>query len=170
MEKEEACNSYMDIINIWYNRIVVSQKCHYLASARFEKYNYYLGIPTTILSVAVGTVIIASSSKHIYSIIAFIFGIGGILAGILSSLQTFLKFNERSEKHKIYGVKYGIIGRRLEILVNTPDITYQIIDNIKLELDALANDAPKLPLDILSKVKKTTKDYEKIFGPIVDNI
>lgn len=146
-----------DLIDVWLNRVNLIQTCHYKASYRCDKFNYLLGIPSIILSMIVGTVIITNSTGKVYSIITIAFGIGGILVSVLTSLQTFLQFNERAEKHRIFAAKYASIGRDFEFLKSNQNYSDDEIKKIEIEINALAIDAPKIPHDILHKVSNSNK-------------
>ncbi|AXS39746.1 SLATT domain-containing protein [Breoghania sp. L-A4] len=85
-------------------------------AARLKRMHYFLGIPAIIISTIVGsTAFISASEGQITSryIILLIAGVS-MVAAILSSLMTFLGYNERAEKHRITGGLYSNIRRRLE--------------------------------------------------------
>lgn len=168
MQIEHECKE--NLIDVWYERAAACQKCHYLASARYTKLHYYIGIPLIILAASIGTTSFINI-KEMQVSISLIIGIGSMCIAVFSGLQTFLGLNEKSEKHQLYGARYGSIGRKLEVLRNYPErCTFDQVEGIKLDLDKLALEAPKIPLDILAKVKRTYKNYEVSFGPIIDKV
>ena len=140
-----------DLAKIWYKRAEACHKCHFLAAHRYSRYNYFVGIPTIRFTTVVGTSVFASLSSDSRSITATVaVGFTSIMAAILSSLQTFLGFAEKSDRHRDAGVKYGIVGRRLELILNENALPEgDIALNLKKELDDLAAASPKIPLDIL---------------------
>src|SRR5262249_43142640 len=73
----------------------------------------------------------------------------GILAAILTSLNTFLGLSERTEKHRSAGVQYKIVIRELErILSAHPDNssgTDHLPAEIQKRLDDLEESAPVVP-------------------------
>ena len=75
-----------------------SGKAHFNAGDRWDRYHYWLGIPSVILSALAG----AAFFKN-YGDIA---GIMSAVVAILTSLMTFLKPSERAVAHKGSGDQY----------------------------------------------------------------
>lgn len=140
-----------DLLGVWYRRAEACHKSHFLASHRYSRYNYLIGVPTILLTTAVGTSIFASLSVTTRSVEATVAtGFVSMAAAILSSLQTFLGFAERADRHRDAGVKYGTVGRNMELLINEDVMpTGPEAARLKRELDDLAASSPKIPLDIL---------------------
>ena len=140
-----------NLMETWYKRAEACHKCHFLASHRYSKYNHMIGIPTILFTTIVGTTVFASLSTESRLVIAtVVIGSVSMVAAILSSLQTFLGFSERADRHRDAGVKYGATGRKMELLLNEnslPDGPGAAA--LKKELDDLAASSPKIPLDIL---------------------
>jgi hypothetical protein len=140
-----------NLLETWYKRAEACHKCHFLASHRYSKYNYMIGIPTIVVTTVVGTSVFASLSTESRAVVATLaIGFVSIMAAILSSLQTFLGFPERADRHRDAGVKYGTIGRKMELLINENAMPNGAeAAALKKELDDLAAASPKIPLDIL---------------------
>jgi len=102
------------LLNDWYYRVRESQFSHYGAARYYGKFHYYIGIPAVILSGIVGTSVFASLGKQADPTYTIIIGLVSVLITVLSSLQTFLRFSERAEKHRIAGARYGAIRREIE--------------------------------------------------------
>ena len=66
------------------------------------------------------------------------------------SLQTFLDFAGRAERHRIVGVKYKV--REIEQKVSSPALDSEgpdaCLDDLRRQLDALEEDAPVLPATV----------------------
>lgn len=75
-----------------------SGKAHFNAADRWERYHYWLGVPSVVLSALAG----AAFFKN-YGDIA---GIMSAIVAILASLMTFLKPSERASAHKGSGDQY----------------------------------------------------------------
>ncbi len=91
-----------------------AMKSYYNASARYENYNRIVGSFVIALSAIVGTSIfvsIAKSPELKYKVLA---GLLAIAATVLSSLQTFLKFDERSQNFRIFGNKFRAIKVKVQ--------------------------------------------------------
>lgn len=161
-----------NLLETWYKRAEACHKCHFLASHRYSRYNYWIGIPTIMFTTVVGTSIFASLSMDSRSVTAtIVIGFVSIMAAILSSLQTFLGFPERADRHRDAGIKYGTIGRKMELLLNEnemPDGPDAVA--LKKELDDLGAASPKIPLDILKSFGTLYSDSSLDFDMTKDAI
>lgn len=140
-----------EVLNDWYQRAKTIQVAHYLSAAYFGKRKYWLGVPAVLLSTLVGTTVFASLQEKPEIWLQIIVGLASVAAAILTSLQTFLGYTERAEKHRIAGAKYGAIGRELEILRTLPDVSLEDVHDIRQRLDSLAEESPNNPLSIYNK-------------------
>ena len=76
-------------------------------------------------------------------------GLASVAAAWLASLQTFLGYSERAEKHRIAGAKYGALGRELEqIRASDTTLTFDEISAVRKRLNDLAVESPNNPLPI----------------------
>lgn len=158
-----------DILSVWYKRVECSQKCHYLASHRFDRYNYYLGVPTILITALVGTSVFASLQTSYSKSSVILVGLVSVLGAVLSSLQTFLSFNERAERHRSAGARFGALGRKLELLLSEKvEFSHEEAMSLKEEIDRLGADSPKIPPDILRHFHETHPDEIGAYGPIID--
>jgi hypothetical protein len=68
---------------------------------------------------------------------------------MLASLQTFMGYAERAEKHRIAGARYGALGRELEQMLESNAVYDPLtISEIRRRIDDLALEAPNNPLKI----------------------
>jgi hypothetical protein len=93
-----------------------SARAHYKAVDISTWRNNALGIPAILASTIVGTSIFATlnTSPDIRWRIAA--GLVALLAASLSALQTFFRYAERAERHRIAAAKYGDLRRRCDLL------------------------------------------------------
>jgi hypothetical protein len=79
-----------------------------------------------------------------------------ILAAILAAIQTFLRLQERSEKHKVAGVRYGSFKREIEQMSVFPpqgvDELRQFIDGLRIRWDKLVEESPTIPKGVWNRV------------------
>lgn len=75
-----------------------SGKAHFNASERWARYNYWLGIPSVILSGVAGTAFLKDHGEVAAAI--------SVVVTLLTSLITFLKPSERAAAHKSSGDQY----------------------------------------------------------------
>lgn len=134
-----------EVIDEWYRRVSVTQRAHYLSANYYSRRRYWLGVPAVALATVVGTSVLASlaTSHQIWVQVAL--GLGSVAAAVLTSLQTFLGYAERAEKHRIAGAKYGALGRDLEILRVCSVLAEERIVGIRERLDDLAIESPDNP-------------------------
>jgi hypothetical protein len=157
------------LITDWFRRVRESQRVHYECGNRYSRLNYLLGIPTIVLSTAVGTAVFASLNKQASGNDKVILGLISIAAAVLASLQTFLSFAERANRHRITGAKYGAIRRTLEKLktVHPHDevVLRRELDAIQKAMDDLAESAPHVPTRLKQRIDNELKsrDHRRVF-------
>ncbi|HUA92048.1 MAG TPA: SLATT domain-containing protein [Terracidiphilus sp.] len=165
----EISAEVMVLITDWFRRVRESQRVHYECGNYFSRLNLLLGVPTIILTAGVGTAVFASLDKQSTGSLKLALGLISIAAAVLSSLQTFLSFAERANRHRITGAKYGAIRRTLEEFKTMPpgDQTElrSALDAIKKAMDDLAENAPHVPTPIKNRVDRELKsrDHKRVF-------
>ncbi|MGJ3247656.1 MAG: SLATT domain-containing protein [Elainellaceae cyanobacterium] len=155
-----------ELLRDWYRRLRFAQFVHYEAAKMFERLNYWLGIPIVVLSTFVGTSVFANIGKLIDTRVQISIGLISVSAATLASLQTFLKFSERAERHRIAASKYGALRREVEeILATADDLTQETITPLRQKIDRLAEEAPHVPDKIWAKRKNVLKeDRDNLVG------
>lgn len=152
------------LVTDWFRRARESQFIHYECGVFFSRLNYLLGIPAMILSTAVGTAVFASLEKDVSGNMRIVVGLVSITAAVLASLQTFLKFSERADRHRSTGSGYGAIRRSLEYLKTFPpaeeEALKRAVEDIKKQMDALAKEAPEVPSRMKKKLDDEIKNRE----------
>lgn len=91
-------------------------RAHHISASAYSRYNLYLGVPVILLSTLVGTAIFAALQNNPDQALKILTGITSVLAALLSALQTFLGFNEKSSLHKTAAIKYAALGREFSLL------------------------------------------------------
>jgi hypothetical protein len=159
------------LLTDWFRRARESQRTHYECGTRFSRFNYFLGIPTIVLSTAVGTAVFASVQKEAVSTeIKIVIGLVSILAAVLASLQTFLGFAQRADRHRIAGAGYGAVRRSLEVLKSFPPTDpaelKRIVGEIQKQMNSLAESAPEVPAALKMKIDRELKSraHKRIFN------
>ena len=153
----------------WFRRVRESQHIHYACGNYFSRLHSYLGIPTIVLTSAVGTAVFASLDKEGIGDFKILVGMVSILAAVLASLQTFLGYAERAEKHRLTGAGYAAIRRQLEMLKAFPPSNVEGLERalkeVKNGMDALASSSPEVPHRIRDKAYRElkSKEHDRIF-------
>src|SRR5436190_5573570 len=150
------------ILDDWYQRVAVTQRAHYLSADHFGTRKYWLGIPAVVLSTLVGTAVFATVQKQPELWLQITVGLASVAAALLASLQTFLGYSERAEKHRIAGAKYGALGRELEQLrASSITPTPEAISEVRKRLDDLAMESPNNPLPIYRKAGSSSLEPKR---------
>ncbi len=150
----------------WYQRIRFVQFCHYEAAKLYDRLNYALGIPVIGLSTLVGSSVFSQMGQSIEHWFQVGIGLTSFLAAVLASLQTFFKFSEKSERHRIAAAKYGALRREIEeILATHPQPDREVVNTLRQKLDRLADEAPPIPDRIWSRRQQVlTEDKQRSVG------
>jgi len=150
------------LISTWSRRVRESQRAHYAAASQYSALNYWLGIPTVILSSAVGTGIFATLEKNVDVRVRIGIGLVSVLSATLAGLQTFLRFAERAEKHRIMAGHYAMVRREIEQLLVLPPTGGEelrtALDSLRSRIDALAEEAPRIPRRSWNQVERMARE------------
>ncbi|HEV2451689.1 MAG TPA: SLATT domain-containing protein [Streptosporangiaceae bacterium] len=157
-----APESTEQLLDDWYRRARESQFAHYEAARPLARANYELGVPVVALSAVVATSVFATfqaAASPVYRIT-----VGLITAGIavLSALQTFLRFDERAEKHRAAGGQYGALRRELEqARAGGPPYDAQVITTVRQKFDSISDQAPEITRRVWTRTETllTNRDH-----------
>ena len=147
--------SSRELLEIWYRRLRESQFCHYESAKALERMNCWLGIPSVILSTVIGTSIFATLNESVNIRVQILLGLVSVVAAVLTGLQTFLRFSERSEKHRAVAARYGALRREIEeITLGEDRIPRELIAPLRESMDRLAEEAPNVSEGVWKKTKR----------------
>jgi hypothetical protein len=152
-----SMSAQRDLLKTWYDRSAGNQYLHYVAADHYRKATYLLGVPVIVLSAAVGTSVFASLQQQPTLWVQVSIGLASVVAAVLASLQTFLRYGERSELHRLAGAKYGAVGREIEHFLSRSDILADDqISELRKRIDALGLDSPNVPRFLIAKARHWT--------------
>lgn len=161
-EKFNTLSGTIQLLKDWYVRIRIAQKGHYQDASQLKRRNRLLGIPVVILTTIVGAGVFASIEKDpsIYAQLAT--GLLSLLAATLASLQTFLNYAEKSEKHlnaarKLSGLKKEI-EETLIIQMDDKERIMEFVPYVRKIWEEITNEAP------LISEKNFKTNFEKLRG------
>jgi hypothetical protein len=151
------------LIRRWRFRAHRVQLAHYESARKFGRLHLWLGFPAIALSTIVGTTVFASLAKSAEQVgrpwLQISVGLLSVLSAVLVGLQTFLRYSELAEKHRVAGARFANLKHDLELLATMPPA-----DNEKLR-DALTaveqrwaklrEESPNLPGKIWSRIEQT---------------
>lgn len=151
-------NEQRHVLKEWQDNFQRFLSGHYEAATRCERLNLWFGIPVVVLSALVGTSIFSAlgwdSAPPSAKILV---GCVSLLVAVLAALQTFLKYSERSEKHRTAGASFAAFHKEVDqmlVLPPTDDEGLEIaMTSLRSRWDKLAKESPTIPPAIYKKVK-----------------
>jgi len=150
----------------WSERASCYRWLHGRCEKKYQRSYYSFSIPVIILSTLTGAANVGMDSfvaEENKSIASAIVGGVNILAGIVSTLQNFLKVAELMEAHRIAGVSWGKLQRNISIeLALDPSRRVLQSDFLKLsraEYDRLIEAGPLIDDSIIYQFNKKFKNY-----------
>jgi hypothetical protein len=162
----------------WADKAMCYRWLHSRAHEWFSFMNGLYTIPVIVLSTLTGTANFAQTRVPVdyQNYYAMVVGGLNIIAGIISTVQQFLKITQLSEAHRVSGIAWDKFYRNIKIeLAKHPDERIHVNHMIKMskeEFDRLMETSPSIPDYVVAEFKKTfkhvldTEDIKKmIFQP-----
>lgn len=153
----EENRKQMDIIDDWLFRLNRMQSAHYEVAMYYRKLHMYLGVPTIIVTTIVGSAIFLeySETQTLSALMQAIVVFLSLSAPVLTSLQTFLNFNERAEKHRSAGANHAELRVQLEVFSRNPgnrDMIWEYLGQLNEKWMSQNKSSPDIPLRIFRRV------------------
>ena len=156
-----------ELLAEWSEKASCYRWLHGRCEKSYRKWYYCFSIPVIILSTLTGAANVGMDSfvpAENKSIASAIVGGVNIFAGIISTLQNFLKVAELMEAHRIAGVSWGKLQRNIAIeLALDPSRRVLQGDFLKLsraEYDRLIEAGPIIDDNIINQFNSKFKNYE----------
>jgi hypothetical protein len=139
----------------WHSRIWRAHFAHNVAASDLERRHRGFGVCTIVLSTVAGTTVFATleASPNVY--LKILVGLLSIAAAVLASLQTFLRYADLAEKHKIVAVQYGELRTELEQLLACPSTGAplgEVMELLRVRWKALNQEAPIISQRVWDRV------------------
>ena len=165
--KDEWTDECEALLAEWSEKASCYRWLHGRSEKSYQKWYYGFSIPVIILSTLTGAANVGMDSfvpQESKSLASAIVGGVNIFAGIVSTLQNFLKVAELMEGHRIAGVSWGKLQRNIAIeLALDPKRRVLQTDFLKLsraEYDRLIEAGPIVDDGIIAQFNKKFKNYE----------
>ena len=134
----------------WECRCAAAEEVHFDVAEELSRRNLFLGIPVVVLSAIVGTSLFASVSGDGVDVwLRIAAGTVSLIAGVLASIQTFLRFGARAEQHRVAAERWAAVKREIEKVRALPaeqvGDANELLDDIKTRMDQAADKAPAMP-------------------------
>ena len=166
-----------ELLASWSERAAGYRWLHSRSEKLYRCRNYTFTIPVIILSTLTGTANFAMDSfvpeSHKQMAMACVGGVN-IFAGILSTLQNFLRYAELMESHRVCEVSWSKLSRDIAVeLTLEPKMrkpAFDFLNVCRAEYDRLIEQSPPIDDDIIKKYKGEFKELEEDFNhPLVCN-
>jgi SMODS and SLOG-associating 2TM effector domain family 4 len=141
----------IELLRDWANRAAASSETHYAVAGRLSSRNVQFGVPVVALTSLVGTSVFATLQHNVQLGIRVGVGAASVLAAVLASLQTFLRFAERAEKHRAAAESWAAVRREIAEMVALHP-TYlasrgdpkQYLDDVRRRMDEISAQSPEM--------------------------
>ena len=137
------------LLEVWEADLRTITNGHYAAAVLIGRRNYQLGGPVILLSAITSSAIFASLAESPSRWATVLVGLVSLLAGVLSALQTFLRFSERAEKHRNTAAQFAALLKELEeekaFLNENPDQARAWCTHFRERWDKLSRNSPTVP-------------------------
>ena len=142
----------------WAEKASCYRWLHGRAEKKYRKSNYSFTIPVIIMSTLTGTANFAMDSfvpeEHKKTAMAAVGGVN-ILAGIISTLQNFLRYAELMESHRASGIAWSKLNRDIciELALDPPrrKPARDFLNICRAEYDRLIEQSPMIDDSIISQ-------------------
>ena len=163
----------------WADKAMCYRWLHSRANMLYSTLNAWYTIPVIVISTLTGTANFAQERVPLEYQNYYVMIVGGfnILAGIITTIQQFLKITQLNEAHRVSGIAWDKFYRNVKIeLAKHPSERIPVTQMIKLckeEFDRLMETSPVIPDKIVESFKKHFKNsdnYVKIVKPEICDV
>ena len=163
----------------WADKAMCYRWLHSKSHARYSRLNALYTIPVIIISTLTGTANFAQKQVPVDYQTYFLMIVGGfnLLAGIITTIQQFLKITQLNESHRVSSIAWDKFYRNVKIeLAKHPSERMKVDHMIKLskeEFDRLMETSPIIPDKVVNLFKtsfKLSDSYEKIVKPEICDV
>ena len=156
----------------WGDKAMCYRWLHSKAHAMFSNLNTWYTIPVIVISTLTGTANFAQERVPVKFQSLFVMVVGGfnILAGIITTIQQFLKITQLNEAHRVSTIAWDKFYRNIKIeLAKHPKERMDVKQMIKMckeEFDRLMETSPNIPEKMIQEFKKSF-DSNETFRAVV---
>jgi hypothetical protein len=163
----------------WADKAMCYRWLHTRANAMYSALNAWYTVPVIIISTLTGTANFAQDRvpSNYQGLFVMIVGAFNILAGIISTIQQFLKITQLNESHRVSSIAWDKFYRNIKIeLAKHPNERMHAVQMIKMskeEYDRLMETSPNIPVEIIAMFKtsfQNSENYEEIIKPEICDV
>jgi len=93
---------------------VYEKKKHYNAADRILRYHFWLGFPSVVISIVLGTSLIGGLATQWPECSKWFGAILAAIVAVLTGLQTFFNFTPKAEQHRKIASRYLSVGKECD--------------------------------------------------------
>src|SRR6476660_8437127 len=128
-------------------------------AGRNDRLHLLLGVPAIAVSALVGTAVFGSLAAEKQNIvITIVVGLFSVAAAVLASLQTFLKYSELAERHKLARARFGDLKHKIELIAvfepSDADALRSQLAEVEEEWKRVREESPNIPARIWNRIEK----------------
>jgi hypothetical protein len=179
MDKVEWTPEHETILIEWADKAMCYRWLHSKSNALYSSLNAWYTIPVIVISTLTGTANFAQERVPLDYQSFFVMIVGGfnILAGIITTIQQFLKITQLNEAHRVSSIAWDKFYRNIKIeLAKHPSERIDVRHMVKMskeEFDRLMETSPNIPEKIVQQFKKnftSQETFAKIVKPEICDI
>lgn len=150
----------------WADKAMCFRWLHSKANAMYSSLNAWYTIPVIVISTLTGTANFAQERVPLAYQNYFVMIVGGfnILAGIITTIQQFLKITQLNEAHRVSAIAWDKFYRNIKIeIAKHPSERIepkQMLKMSKEEFDRLMETSPSIPQEIINDFKNNFKEQD----------
>ena len=163
----------------WADKAMCYRWLHSRSNVMYNSLNAWYTIPVIVISTLTGTANFAQERVPLQYQSMFVMIVGGfnILAGIITTIQQFLKITQLNEAHRVSSIAWDKFYRNIKIeLAKHPSERIDVKQMIKMskeEFDRLMETSPNIPEKIVNEFKNNfsrQQMFDKIIKPEICDI
>jgi hypothetical protein len=159
--EHEWTHEHEIVLADWADKSVCYKWLHLKSNEKYHSLHIWYTIPVIVMSTLTGTANFAQAKipASFRNYATMIIGGINILAGIITTIQQFLKINELNESHRVASISWDKFYRRVKVeLSKNPAERHSVIEFFNRctdEYDRLMEASPMIDEDILALFKTT---------------
>lgn len=107
----------LEMVDVLRRNCHIGKHRHFYASVRTNHLHIWLGVPSVLISVALGSTLFTLASKELPPEIKWVGAFLALVAASLGAMQTFFNFQKISESHRTVANQYLGIERQCNLLI-----------------------------------------------------
>ncbi len=150
----------------WADKAMCYRWLHSKANIMYSRLNAWYTIPVIVISTLTGTANFAQERVPLEYQNYYVMAVGAfnILAGIITTIQQFLKITQLNESHRVSGIAWDKFYRNIKIEISKhPQERIHVEHMIKMckeEFDRLIETSPIIPDKIITQFKANFSNVE----------